>query len=459
MESANKPFSEKIKERTPLPNKFWKIALVALPVVLYLVIALVVPVAMDGPYCFSTASDAGANGRCERGTGLAHAINKGGRDGNGRGNATEEGELQPGIDWDTVMKEDAARGGMDNGGASLAAQEAFEEELRRQGLDKDGNPIPGATRTDNTDDGTAQDGTAQDGSAKDKDSQTAPGGELEIINPDNNLNQGAGSGADATQPTDPANAANAINLSFALREALMMATEPGPDATQAEKDEWKKRQQHRAKDVAADKADGTTDGVAEGEAGITPFTADFLQALLALVANNLVSVEAIQPIHQNGGTATANLGLIFFGDVPVETDLQLTLVWSNGRWQLAQSMSCSIVESMGITCPDWLRELNKRTAAGQMANDATGQDTATNDCGCLGKKLADAIKPKTVTEYVTTKSNVRPNTLLDAVEIAKKLRANGLQKLQKSARAGVVTLRVATIQDALRLFLPQEYPL
>ena len=179
---------------------------------------------------------------------------------------------------------------------------------------------------------------------------------------------------------------------------------------------------------------------------------------MGLVSDNLVGVEAVQPVQQNGDTATAKLGLIFFGDVPVETDLELTFVWSNGRWMLAQSMSCSIVESLGVTCPDWLRELNKRTKAGQMANDAT-ESAAAEEATCgLKEKLAGIIATEDKAKSRFTKSTVRPKTLAGAVEIGNKLRTTGLRKLQQSIRAGTVQLQVATIQDALRLFLPKEYP-
>lgn len=399
MDSANKPFSEKIRERTPLPRKFWRIALVALPLVLYLVVALVVPVAMDGTYCFSTASDAGANIPCEQTNITQAAENTTHADKRRSGKTPNKGELQPGIDWDALLQEEASRGGMDSAAAAaLAAQQAFEEELRRQGLDKDGNPTPENPAPDNT-------------KSENKECE----------------------GSTPHTPPHSTHPANKENLSEALRNALLPSTEPETDTT--------------------------TDGTAENAAAITPFTAEFLQALFALVTDNLVSVEATQPIQHNGDTATATLGLILFGDVPVETDLQLTFVWSDGRWKLAQSMSCTLVESMGITCPDWLRELNKRTAAGQMANDATGKDAAHKECACKNKNPADATKPKTGIKSVTTKPNSQPKTLLDAVEIAKKLRANGIQKILNSVRTGTTKLHVGTIQDALRLFHPQEYPL
>ncbi|HHY07528.1 MAG TPA: hypothetical protein GX530_03160 [Corynebacteriales bacterium] len=453
MDAAKKPFKEKIKESRPLPDKFWKSAMVALPLVLYLVVAIVVPIAQKGDYCFNSASDAGADGHCVPGSSMAGAIGGvAGGDGSATGEMRDEGELQPGIDWDSLMQQELERGGLDGSlSATLLAQKAFEEELRRQGLDPDGNPIPGAAQNIPEPDDTTVGGS---------DTPTAPGGELEIINPGEDSIYGSGSYSSAAtgDPTDPENAANTVNLSFALREALLTATEPGPDATPEEKEEWAKRQQNRAQDLAAVNADGTLGDAAEGETGITPFTADFLAALLGLVSDNLVGVEAVQPVQQNGDTATAKLGLIFFGDVPVETDLELTFVWSNGRWMLAQSMSCSIVESLGVTCPDWLRELNKRTKAGQMANDAT-ESAAAEEATCgLKEKLAGIIATEDKAKSRFTKSTVRPKTLAGAVEIGNKLRTTGLRKLQQSIRAGTVQLQVATIQDALRLFLPKEYP-
>ena len=123
-----------------------------------------------------------------------------GGDGSATGEMRDEGELQPGIDWDSLMQQELERGGLDVSlSATLLAQKAFEEELRRQGLDPDGNPIPGAAQNIPEPDDTTVGGS---------DTPTAPGGELEIINPGEDSIYGSGSYSSAAtgDPTDPENA-------------------------------------------------------------------------------------------------------------------------------------------------------------------------------------------------------------------------------------------------------------
>lgn len=318
----------------------WKRILASVGMVFFLLVAIFTPLSSAGFGCSGNNDDASTtSASAPAGTELS------GDDSDALGDGTAMGD----DDMDAAM--DNPYGG--EGGPS--DDESWDEYM--DGYADDGAETPS----------DAAEAAAEDTANGTADTEVDPGAMTPV--------QPATPGGAQDHPTV---AANTGNLTIALREALLVPTEPGPDATEEEKRAYEEVTKHQQQDAAADKADGTTDGTIAGSGAMNTPTREFMQALMRLVSKGLINVEALGPVQQDGGKATAKLGLRIFNKVPVKTDVDLEFVWANGRWQLAQSVSCKLVEAMGMECPGWLASINKNTAAAAEAETAGDDATATS---------------------------------------------------------------------------------